>query len=160
MAATDRTTISASLDELAAKLWANLVADPPTPAKPFRRVAVGRAGFQEHPRPFLALTVTRTRPIGAMDNDKLIQVTMTLRLVADILASDPHVALLAAIGAVEDYLDAIVETGVIGGADGFDDRTWVFDYPQTAAGARVAAAEASQSFVVRVQREGNRVPPA
>jgi hypothetical protein len=158
MSTPDRTTLKTAIDALADGLRAGLIADPPTAASPFRRVAVGRVGVQEHPRPFLALMLKETRPIGAADNDKLIRVTMTLRLVTDILASDPHGALLDAIGAVDDYLDSIIDTGVVEGADGFDDRVWAFDYPATTAGARVAAAEASQSFVVRVQREANRVP--
>jgi len=153
-----RITLRVAIDALAGGLRAGLIADPPTAASPFRRVVVGRVGVQEHPRPFLAITLKEAKPIGAADSDKLIRVTMTLRLVTDVLASDPHGALLDAIGAVDDYLDSIIDTGVVEGADGFDDRAWAFDYPATTAGARVATAEASESFVVRVQREANRVP--
>jgi hypothetical protein len=62
------------------------------------------------------------------------------------------------IGALEDYLDGIVDAGVLEGAEGFDDRIWTFEYPNTTSGARAAAATASQTFVVKVQREHNRVP--
>ena len=154
----DRTTIRAVVDELTTKLTDNLVADPPTAVKPFRRVAVASAGFEEYPRPFLTLVLTRTRPIGVADDDKLIEVTVTLRIVTDVSASDPHAAMLDKIGALDDYLDSIVDTGVLEGAEGFDDRVWTFEYANATAGARAAAATATQTFVVKVQREQNRVP--
>ncbi len=156
----DRTTIKAAIEELTTKLRTNLVADPLTSAKPFRRVEVGGAGVEEYPRPFLTLLLARARPIGISENDKLTEVTMTLRLVTDVAAADPHTAMLDKIGALEDYLDSVVDTGVIGGAEGFDDRVWTFDYPRTTAGARVAAASATQTFVVKVERERNREPAA
>ena len=154
----DRTTIRATIDEFITKLRDNLVADPPTAAKPFRRVEVGDTGLTEFPRPFLALFLNRTTLIGIVDNDKLIEATMTLRLATDASAADLHGTLLDKIGAVEDYLDSIVDTGVIEGAEGFDRRVWDFDYPRTTAGARVASARATQTFVVKVEREQNRVP--
>jgi len=160
MATADRTTIKAAIEELTAKLKANLVDDPPTAAKPFRRVGVAAGGVEEHPRPFLTLMLTRARPIGTCDNDKLVQVSMTLRIVTDVAASDPHEAVLDKIGAVEDYLDGIVDTGVIEGAEGFDDREWTFDYPRVTSGPRVATATATQTFVVKVEREHNREPAA
>jgi hypothetical protein len=154
----DRTTIKAVVDELTTKLTDNLVADPPTAVKPFRRVEVANAGFEEYPRPFLALLLTRTGPVGVTQNDKLIEVTMTLRIVTDVSATNPHAAMLDKIGALDDYLDSIIDAGVLEGAEGFDDRVWAFEYPGTTAGARVAAATATQTFVVKVQREQNRVP--
>ena len=154
----DRTTIKAAIEELTTKLRTNLAADPPTAAKPFRRVEVGGSGFEEYPRPFLTLQLTRTRPIGVTQNDKLIEVAMTLRIVTDVSASDPHGAMLDKIGAIDDYLDGIIDTGVLEGAEGFDDRVWTFEYPKSTAGARVAAVTATQSFVVKVEREQNRVP--
>jgi hypothetical protein len=160
MATADRTTIKAAIEELTAKLAANLVADPPTPAAPFRRVAVTAGGAGEHPRPFLTLQLARAEPIGVTDNDKLTRVTMTLRVVTDAAAADVHAALLDKVGAVEDYFDGIVDTGVIEGAEGFDDRVWTFEYPRTTAGARVASATADQTFVVKVDRECNREPAA
>lgn len=95
-----------------------------------------------------------------IDNDKLAEVSMTLRMVTDVSASDPHEAILDKIGAVEDYFDGIIDTGVIEGAEGFDAREWTFDYPRTTAGARVASATAKQTFVVKVQRGQNREPAA
>jgi hypothetical protein len=158
MATADRTTIKAAIEELTAKLKTNLVDDPPTAAKPFRRIGIGASGVEEYSRPFLTLELTRARPVGVIDNDKLVQVSMTLRVITDVSASDPHEAILDKIGAVEDYLDSIVDSGVIEGAEGFDDREWMLDYPRATAGARVAAAIATQTFVVKVEREHNREP--
>lgn len=154
----DRTTLKAAVDELVSKLRINLVAEPPTATRPFRRVEVGAAGVEEYPRPFLTVALTHSKPVSTVQNDKLWQVTMSLRLVMDVAAADPHGTVLNAIGAVEDYLDSIVDTGVLDGAEGFDDRVWSFEYPRDSAGFRVAVASAAQSFVVAVQRQQNRVP--
>ena len=156
----DRTTIEAAIAELADKLQENLVADPPTAVKPFRRIEVGAAGEEEYPRPFLTLALTRAAPVSVVDNDKAIKVTMALRLVTDVWAGDPHGAMLDKIGAVDDYLDSLVDSGVLEGAEGFDDRAWTFEYPRTTAGARVAVASGEQTFVVKVERGQNRVPAA
>ena len=156
----DRTTIKAAIEELTDKLQANLVAEPPTAVKPFRRVEVGQAGVEEYPRPFLTLMLTRARPIAVVDNDKVIEVTMTLRLVMDVSGSDPHAAMLDSIGAIDDYLDSLIDAGVLEGAEGFDDRVWTFEYPAETAGVRAAVASATQTFVVKVEREQNRVPAA
>ena len=119
MATTDRTTIKAAIEELTTKLRTNLVADPPTATKPFRRVEIADTGVEQYPRPFLTLLLTRTQPVGVADNDRLVEVTMTLRVVTDVAASDPHAAMLDTIGAVEDYFDSILDAGVIEGAEGF-----------------------------------------
>lgn len=160
MPTADRTTIKAAIEELTDKLRTNLVADPPTTTKPFRRVEVGAAGVEEYPRPFLTLALTRTKPIGVTDNDKIIEVTTALRLVIDISVSDLHAGLLDRIGAVEDYLDSLIDTGVLEGVEGFDDREWTFEYPKTSAGVRVATAQAKQTFVVKIERQQNREPAA
>lgn len=160
MPTADRTTIKAAIAELAARLRDNLTADPVTTAKPFRRVEVGDAGVGEYARPFLTLLLTRSRPIGVIDGDKLVEATMRLRVVTDVVAADPHAAMLDKLGAVEDCLDALIDTGVIEGAEGFDDRVWTFTYPRTTSGARVATAEATQTFVVKVERGQNREPAA
>ena len=154
----DRTTIKAAVQELTSKLRDGLVADPPTAAKPFRRVAVGVGGTEDYPRPFLTLHLVRARPIGVMADDKLMEVTVRFGMVTDVLASEPFDALLDKVGAVDDYLDSIVDTGVIDGAEGFDDRSWTFDESRATAGARVATASATQSFVVAVERSWNRIP--
>ena len=156
----DRTTIKAAIEELTDKLRANLVAAPPTAAKPFRRVEVGAAGLEEYPRPFLTLMLTRTRPVAVVDNDKMIEVTMMLRSVTDVSAADPHAAMLDTIGAVDDYLDSLIDTGVLEGAEGCDDRVWTFEYPRGTVGVRAAVASATQTFVVKVERGQNRVPAA
>ena len=156
----DRTTIKATIEALTTSLAANLVADPPTTTKPFRRVAVGASKVEEYPRPFLTLMLTRTRPIGVTDNDKLVEVTMAMRLVTDVAQSDPHAAVLDKVGAIDDHLDSLIDTGILEGAEGFDNREWTFEYPSTTSGARVTAASAAQSFVVRVERGQNRVPAA
>lgn len=160
MPTADRTTIRAAVDALMTKLRANLVASPPTATKPFRRIEIGEGGVGEYPRPYMTLALSRVRPIGAVDNDKVFEVTMTLRLVTDATAADPHGAMLDKIGATEDYLDGIVDTGVLEGSEGYDDRVWTFGYPRTTSGARAATAEAMQTFVVKVQRGQNRVPAA
>ncbi len=160
MSTPDRTTIKAAIEELTAKLRANLVAEPPTATKPFRKVEAGVAEVQAYPRPFLTVFLNRTRPLAVTDNDKVIEVTMTLRMVTDVAASDPHGAMLDQIGALDDYLDSLIDTGVLEGADGFDDRAWTFEYPRGTAGARVATASATQTFVVKVERAQNRVPAA
>lgn len=158
MPTADRTTIKAAIDELVNKLRTNLAAIPPTATKPFRRVEVGDAGTQEYPRPFLTVRLVRTRPIGVVDDDKVMEVITVLRVVTDVSASDPHGAMLDKIGALDDYLDSIRAGGVIAGAEGFDDRVWTLDYPRPTSGSRVASAEATQTFVVKVQRTFNRVP--
>lgn len=154
----DRTTIKAAIDALATMLRTNLVAQPPTGTKPFRQVAVGRAGLEEHPRAFLAVRLTHTQPVGVTEDDKIIKATVSMVIVTDVSGADPHGAILDKIGAVDDYLDSIADTGVIDGAEGFDDREWVFDYPKTTAGARVATATATLTFLAKVERQQNRVP--
>ena len=160
MATPDRTTIKATIEDLATKLTTNLVADPPTATKPFRRVVVGASGVEEYPRPFLSMLLTRAQPLGVTDNDKVVWMTMTLRVVTDAAEADPHEAILDKIGALDDYFDSIVDSGVISGAEGFDDRAWTFEYPRATAGARVATATAAQTFVVKVERGQNREPAA
>lgn len=158
MPTADRTTLKAAIEGFTEKLRTNLAGDPPTAAKPFRRVAVHAGGVDAFPRPFLALHLTRTRPVGIVDNDKLVEVTMSLRMVTDVGGADPHAAMLDPIGAVEDYLDSLIDIGVLEGAEGFDDRVWTLEYPKTTAGARVATASGTQSFVVKVERGQNREP--
>ena len=154
----DRTTIQATLDELATKLRAGLIADPPTPAKPLRRVEVGDSDVGQYARPYMTIVPTRAKLIGVMDNDKLVQVTATIRLVTDVTGANPHDAVLGNVGAVEDYFDGIIDTGVLDGAEGFDARTWSLEYPKGTAGARVAVASAEQVFIVKVERGQNRLP--
>jgi len=154
----DRTTIRATIDELLVKFRENLTADPVTAAKPFRRVVVGAVGNVEFSRPFLAVNLTRARPLAATDGDKIMEVTAVLRIVTDVVGADAHGELLGRVAAVDDYLDGLLETGVISGADGFDDRLWVFAEPEATSGARVAVATATQAFVVKVARGQNRVP--
>lgn len=154
MPSPDRTTVKATIAELIGRLRANLVGE--TPTAPLRRVEIGSSG--EYPRPFLTVGLARTRPISATDDDKLVEVTVTLRLATDVTEVDPHGSLLDKVAAVDDYLDSVRDTGVIEGAEGFDDRVWTFDYPRTTAGARMAWATATQSFVAKVEREQNREP--
>ncbi len=139
-------------------LRSNLSADPPTATKPFRAVREGAAGDTEYPRPFLAVRLVRARPLATVDGDKLFEVTLRMRVVADVTGSDVHDALLDRCAAVEDYFDSIVDTGVVDGADGFDDRAWTFDYATGAQTGRVATADCEQTFALKVQRGFNRVP--
>lgn len=159
MAATpDRTTIRAAFEALTDLLRMNLVADPPTSAKPFVSVQVGAPAPTAYARPFLAASLARTRPIGATQGDKILSVTSVLRIVTDVIDDDPHAVLLDKIGAVDDFFDGIADVGIIEGSEGFDDRVWTFDLPLEASGSRVASASAEQSFVVKVERQQNRVP--
>jgi len=154
----DRTTIRAVVDELRSRLETNLVADPPTPGKPFRMVTSGDSDTTAHSRPFLSIVPTRIKPVGVTSGDRLFEVSVTLQVVTDVTDRDPAAPLLNLIGAIEDYMDAIVDAGVVDGASGFDDREWTFDYPRGTAGARAATAEARQTFVARVERNFNRTP--
>ena len=154
----DRKTLRTVVDELKNKLETNLVADPPTADKPFRVVTSGQSIATAHPRPFMSVAPTLTKPVGVTSGDRLFAVSVTLQIVTDVTDSDPTAALLDLVGAVEDYMDGIVDAGVVDGASGFDDREWTFDYPRATSGARVATAEARQTFVARVERNFNRTP--
>ncbi len=154
----DRTTIKAAITNLVTSLRTNLVADPPTDSKPFREVQPGDGDAESFVRPFLLVRLIAAEPVGMVDDDKVLEVSMKFRIVTDVIASDPHDAILDKVGAVDDYLDSLIDTGVLDGAEGFDHRRWSFEYPLAAAGARLAAAEASQTFIVKVERQQNREP--
>jgi len=154
----NRTTIKAAIDALVSLSRANLVANPPTATKPFRSIAVGDSGPEAFPRPYCALSLSRTRLVGTMDDDKLIEVAMTMRTYVDAIQQDAHAAMLDIIGAVDDYLDGLIDIGILEGASGFDDRDWTFEYPKTSSGSRVVSVTGKQTFVVTVQRLQNRVP--
>ncbi len=160
MPTADRTTVKAAIDTFVSLLETNLVANPPTKTKPFRSIVVGDSGAEAFPRPFLAIQLSRARVIGAMDNDKLIEVNMTLRSYVDAIQADAHAAMLDAVGAVDDYLDSLIDTGILEGATGFDDRDWTFENAKTSSGSRVVSVTGKQTFVVTVQRLQNRVPAA
>ena len=157
MPTTDRTTIKAAIEELVTKLRANLVADPPTTAKPFRKVEAGIGDVDHYPRPFLTVRAVRARAASVIDGDKAIEVTIELRIVADILGVDPLTAVYDQMGAVEDYLDSIRGTGILDGTAGFDERTWALETSNSTSGARVSTATAQQTLIVKVQRGFNRV---
>ena len=154
----DRTTVTAAVQAFMELLRENLVADPPTVDAPFRRVEVAQATFEAFARPFLTLLPTRTRMVAGIDDDKLIEVACSMGIVADATGDDAHDSLLAKIGVVEDYLDTLIESGWLEGADGFDSRTWTLDQPRSTAGSRVVSATALATFVVKVEREHNRIP--
>jgi len=156
MPTADRTTVRTAVDELVNKLRTNLAANPPTAAKPFRRVEVGDCGHEEYSRPFLCLHLLKSRPIGATSDDRLLELSLATKVVTDVV-TDSHGAVLDQIGAVEDYFDGLRDSGVIAGAEGLDDRAWEFEYPKGSSGARLVTAEATQTMVVKVQRTFNRV---
>ena len=160
MATADRTTVKATIQALMTGLRSNLKSDPPTLNKPFRRIEEGQASFGEYVRPFMTVRIVEIEPVGTSEGDKLLRVTLAMRLVTDVVSDDPHDSILDAVGAVEDYFDELYvdEILVADGADGFDERTWTLGYPTGAAGAQAAEASCRQSFVVRVEREYNRVP--
>lgn len=157
MPTADRTTVRAAVDELIVKFRGNLVAEPPTAAKPFRRVEAGLGQAEDYPRPFLALRVTSIVPIGVTDDDKIMEATATMQAVIDATNADAQAGMLDAVGAIDDYLDSIHDTGVIEGSEGFDRREWRLQYSKTTAGSRVVSAEAAFQFVVKVKRGSNRV---
>ena len=159
MAATpDRTTVKAAFQHLVELLRDNLTAEPPTATKPFRRVEEGPTGVVEYPRPFLTAWLTKVEPLGVTDNDKVLKVEVVLRAIVDIAGGDPQAALLDVLAALEDYLDSVVDTGFVEGAEGLDDCAWTFEYPAATSGVRVGAARGVLSFVVKVEREHNRLP--
>ncbi len=152
----NRTTIKAAVTALVDQLRAGLIADPPTPAAPFRRIAIGTAESDRLPRPLMTTRVARTRSVDVVDDDRLVEVTLELRITIDVDGDDAMSPLLDRIGAVDDYLDSLRDTGVMDGADGFDDRAWTVDEPKAASGTRVATATGTIGMVVRVKREENR----
>jgi|CXWL01.1.fsa_nt_gi hypothetical protein len=156
----DRTTIKSAIDELVNKLRSNLVADPPTASRPFRRIEAGTGEIEHYPRPFLTVRAVRARAAWVVDDDKVVEVTIELRIVADIAGVDPFTAVYDQMGAVEDYLDSIRDGGVIDGTAGFDERTWALETTRGASGARVSTATAQQTLIVKVQRGFNRVGAA
>lgn len=160
MPTAQRTTIKAAVSELISKLRDNLTADPPTAQKPFRRVEAGTGEVGHFPRPFLAVRVVRVRPATAVDGDRVVEVTIEMRIAADILGVDPLSAIYDQMGAVEDYLDSIRELGIIDGATGFEDRVWALETARTSSGARVSTATAQQTLHVAVQRGFNRAAMA
>ncbi len=160
MPTANRTTVKTAIDTFVSLLRTNLVASPPTATKPFRSIAIGDSGAVAFARPYLAVQLTHARIAGVMDNDKIIEVGMTLRSFVDAMQADAHAAMLDAIGAVDDYLDSLIDTGLLEGASGFDDRDWHFEYAKTSSGSRVVSVTGKQTFVVTVQRLQNRVPAA
>ncbi|MCH7814643.1 MAG: hypothetical protein IID40_11555 [Planctomycetes bacterium] len=153
----DRTTVKATARALMTQLRSALRADPPTSSKPFRRIEEGAAGFGDYPRPFLTVSLVETRPLGTTEGDKIVGVTLAMRLVTDVVSDDPHDAILDAVAAVDDFFDDLLlnEATVVVGAEGFDDRVWGFGYPKGAAGVQAAEASCRQSFVVKVARGAN-----
>ncbi|MBI1825877.1 MAG: hypothetical protein HY287_05860 [Planctomycetes bacterium] len=156
MPTADRTTIRIAADQLLSRLRSDLIAEPPNAAHPFRRVEVGIGHVTDLSRPFLCLRLLSATPLGTTDDDKVLEVRAVLRAVVELSTSDGHAALLDAVGAVDDSLDAIRDVGIVDGSEGFDDREWRFEYSETTSGVRVAAAEASFTFVVKVKRGSNR----
>ena len=160
MATTDRTTLKAVMQGLMSALRTNLQADPPTAAKPFRRIEEGQGTSSEYVRPFMTVRLVKTEPVSTTEGDKILQATLAMRLVTDVVSDDPHDAILDAVGAIEDYFDSLFTggNGIVEGADGFDDRTWTLTYPAGSTGVQTAEAACEQTFVVKVERDHNRVP--
>ena len=158
MSTPERTTIQTFLEALRTALADQLIADPPTPAAPFRAVPWGPAEPESHPRPFLTLWPADVEPLGVIDDDKVLRVELRCAAVVDIRTEAAAPTLLDAAAAVDDCLDGLRPTLLAEGADGLDDHTWTFAYPKTAAGARVGTATATLTFVARVERSHNRLP--
>ncbi|MCH8892229.1 MAG: hypothetical protein IIB32_01915, partial [Chloroflexi bacterium] len=72
MAATpDRTTVKKAIQELVLALRTNLVADPLTVSKPFRRVDEGPPAASQYPRPFLSVWLTKAEPTALTEGEKI-----------------------------------------------------------------------------------------
>jgi len=162
MPTADRTTIKAAVQALIARLRDELTAEPPTPERPFRRIEEGTTGPDACVRPFLTVRIMVAQPVSATEGDRVIRVTLELRITTDVLSGDPHDAVLDEVGAVDDFFDALLldEDEIVEGADGFDDRCWTFSYPAGSTAAQSAEATCRQSFAVRIERGANREPAA
>jgi hypothetical protein len=145
---------------LMSALRTDLQADPPTAAKPFRRIEEGQGTSSEYVRPFMTVRLVETEAVSTTDGDKVLQAALVMRLVTDVVSDDPHDAILDAIGAVEDYFDSLFASGsgIVDGADGFDDRSWTLTYPAGSTGVQTAEASCEQTFIVKIERGYNRVP--
>ena len=157
MATPDRTTVKTAMQQLMSALRSALKADPPTAGQPFRRIEEGEARFDEYVRPFMTVSIVRIEPISTTEDDKVLQVALAMRLVADVISDDPHQAILDAIADVDDYFDDLrtAQSEIVEGADGFEDRIWTLGYPAGSSGAQAAEASCRQSFVVKVKRGTN-----
>lgn len=151
----DRSTILEALEELRDQLAAALEQDPPTAQKPFRRIVDGEPGAIEFPRPFLALRAVRAAPVTVSDDDKAMEVTVGLRILTDVTDASPLATLFSKAAAVDDFLDGLREDGLVEGVEGFDRQTWSFIYPKQTAAARIAQADGTLTFVVKVARDQN-----
>ncbi|MCG3130899.1 MAG: hypothetical protein FLDDKLPJ_01673 [Phycisphaerae bacterium] len=151
----DRTTLAAVLEAVREALADALVANPPTESKPFRRLIPGQTDEATGPRPLLGVALMRTRTPAAVDDDRIVEATLQVIVVADAIAADPHEPLVTLMGRVEDVLDAWRDGGLIEGADGFDRRRWDLSRGRQHAGVRAATAECEVTCVIRVAREEN-----
>ncbi len=158
MPTVDRTTVRAAFDAWLTMLRANLVADPPTAMKPFRRIETGDVANDSYARPFMTVYVDRLRMAGVIDDDRLIEVTLGMRIVSETTARDTADAIFDVVGAVDDYLDSLRDVLVVDGAKGFDNRAWSMDYPRQSSGSRVVTATSKSIMVVNVERLQNRLP--
>ncbi len=154
----DRTTIRAALDQLVVNLRANLVASPPTTTNPFLAVHVGAPGATDHPRPFLSIDLTGAKRIATVGGDRIMEVEIAARIVTDVTSADPFGMILDHVGATDDYLDSLIGTGILDGAEGFDDRAWTFDDATIRSGPRTLSAMANQTLIVKIQRNQNQTP--
>ncbi len=155
MPTADRTTLRDVMTALVDRIQDDLASDPPTTAKPFRRVAAHAAGGSAYPRPFVAVYLLRARPVAATDDDRVFEVTIQLRIIADATGADAHGAILDLVAAVEDEFDALRDSGLIEGCDGFDVRAWEIKVGEPGAGARMVSADASMTCMMRAAREEN-----
>lgn len=152
----DRKTLRDVMAALVDRIQDDLVSDPPTTAKPFRRVAPHAAGGSAYPRPFIAAYLLRARPVAATDDDRIFEATIQLRIIADAAGADAHGAILNLVESVEDEFDALRDGGVIEGCDGFDVRAWEIKVGEPGVGARMVSADAAMTCMVRVARGENR----
>lgn len=143
---------------LVSRMESELIGEPPAPDAPLRRVLVGEASPGVVPRPFVAVVARGAEPIGTIDGDKLVALSVELAVVVDVVGDTANSTLFDAVGAIDDFFDGMLDDGLVDGVDGFDDRAWTLSYPKAKAGGRVATARAVQRAIVRVGRLNNRVP--
>lgn len=158
MPTADRTTVRAAFDSLLTLMRTNLVADPLTAVKPLRRIETGDVANDSYARPFMTVSVDRLRMVGVVDDDRLIEASLTMRIVSETTQRDAADAIFDVVGAVDDYLDSLRDVSIIDGVKGFDDRVWAIDYPRQSSGARVVMATSKSIMVVNVERLQNQLP--
>ena len=150
-----QTTIKAVLDKIESRYRTKLVADPPTATKPFWTVIEGIATGIEATRPFLAIHATEVRPTDRMDGDQHFRLTFVTQLFTDIDDASQIADLHNKMSEVDDFWDDERATGLLNGAEGFDERRWQIIHPKETQPTRLGRAELTNTCIVNVKRGTN-----